>query len=1497
MSLTMPVFMPWPENSNLFQFINIYDWDILLLDQAKPVALAIQLELCIGILPCSLFVASSASEHGVLKVIGAGSIICSRNSECSGISLHAVHIECQQNTGLVSTFKIQGANLTVVNSSFSGCFSQTDGGIIQSFDQAVVNIYSSSFQDTYSSGFGGAVCSVGSSLSVFDCEFLNCSSLLGGGAVWASTFVSTYGSSVNTISASIHIESCIFTLCKSERGGGALTAFSGLSRVDGLIYIEINSSDFKNCTSRGNGGALHFIGANVQANVGNTLFKSCHSDTLGGGISAEDFAMVVLVDALFQACSAVAGGAITAIGYSRLDLYQSSFTENYAKGAGGGAINIVSSELTVRNCSCRRNRAPFGGGGAVLFQGETLSSYQIQSPHQMYCSDDNSAVYGNCLASKYGQLEILDFPSRNFSVYPGSYIHFSIVKKDIYGQTILTDSSSILQLQQATPSAILVGTLLMKVQNGRALFSVSVSPLFAQQDYNAGRALALSSPTLYVMGADSEETMCKVSNSMITKTMVVTTTNSSSVCPTGSILVLDQNGFGSCSTCGPGSYSVHPLAGIQVGIPVCLSCPAGGICPGGSIVTFNLGSWILVDGIFQLISCPDGHQLVNSFNGLFRQEAQQCLECKPPQYVLNSNNSKFVCQVWQAAIYVEISVTLQISVTQFNGELKLELITAVAMVANVSISSVVISSFSSKRRSTQDSVNVKMKVAAQTVGDAEQVRSKCVLSDLNEQLNAAGLPAASEIAAAVVSSTLSGATPINLVIGACIGGFIVLLALAGVGYYVTRVLAKQAALKAFLVSFRNAKAGDEAKSRHLPIALQKDYVAEQILGKGAFGLVVQAKRKGTSKPVAVKIIVPEKGAFDGKELRQLRREENVLDLFTLKKCEHAVSLVGIGAVKIKTDLAWFIMELLNGDNMEEYIHQQSFSKDTDCIKMSRNVLAALKVMHAEGLVHRDIKPANIMRCRIENAGEVPDEVSFTFKLVDFGTALGIDDKVAKECMMTLVSSRQMGAGTPPYMSPEMFKDPENATYSSDLWSLGVSMFEIVTGTLPFESENELLWSLAIAGNMDEHAPNVLDKLDEQRRSTFDNNLAKTIAKALEKKVANRYQTTDEMHDAVYLCLIDKGEAFYSVFISYRVASEAPLARLIFDELNHAVTPGGHRVTVYWDAHRLVKGEDWEEGFATGLLNSMCIFPLLSYGSTAPLAALPEDQLGTEDAIRKGWEDRPVGRARLQGLESDCEDNVLKEFLIASTLLKRQNSRNKTPEEKGILKVAYPILIGRQQPIGHPEYPRMGNFFQVQGGGGKYPDQPSPPTNRAVAKFLKEKANMPPDVCESAEKMSVKLVMDSLTKLQGCQLYNHPHDLSEVDLSREQSVLLGKGCAGPPSELGGVTLTEEQKSNCRCGLDERQLRMLKAEVRQKRADMFEIIDRAFASSTELLGHEESRVGSFSGTFKSIPKNQEQSSVDVTAHITLSNSSRAFLPPFPEHMERTDTEYQYAPQFST
>ena len=483
---------------------------------------------------------------------------------------------------------------------------------------------------------------------------------------------------------------------------------------------------------------------------------------------------------------------------------------------------------------------------------------------------------------------------------------------------------------------------------------------------------------------------------------------------------------------------------------------------------------------------------------------------------------------------------------------------------------------------------------------------------------------------------------------------------------------------------------------------------------------------------------------------------------------HLAVLLNIKPVEIQAEVCWLILEYLDGIDMDRIVHPYKLESskhicsqdhtiniitedqpidDIECIIVARCVLAALKVMHAEGLVHRDVKPANIVCC------QGPDGKSH--KLIDFGSTVGVDELVAKENMMTLLESSIVAVGTPPYMSPEMFKEPETASYPTDIWSLGVTMFELVTAHFPFLCEGELLWGLTVAGNMEEKAPDVLDTLPESRRSTFDHNLSRVIAKALQKKVEERYESADEMHEAVYACLIEREEACYSVFISYRVASEAPHARLLFDELNHSITPGGHRVTVYWDVRRLVKGEDWEAGFASGLLNSLCFVPLLSYGFTAPLAMLPDDSDLRAQAIMKGWEEFPLGRTRLTGTEADSEDNCLKELMIATALLEKSKSSIKTNDKRAAkLQIAYPLLVGRQQPAGHQDYPQMGNFFSVQGGGGQFSSSPSPSTARSVGNFLLNKACFDAEAVGRMELMSVNNAVNAFTRLQGCQLWNH-----------------------------------------------------------------------------------------------------------------------------------------------
>ena len=78
--------------------------------------------------------------------------------------------------------------------------------------------------------------------------------------------------------------------------------------------------------------------------------------------------------------------------------------------------------------------------------------------------------------------------------------------------------------------------------------------------------------------------------------------------------------------------------------------------------------------------------------------------------------------------------------------------------------------------------------------------------------------------------------------------------------------------------------------------------------------------------------------------------------------------------------------------------------------------------------------------------------------------------------------------------------------------------------------------------------------------------------------------------------------------------------------------------MYWDGRRAVKGEEWDQSLTDGLLNSICFFPILSYGSTAPLAALSTN---FSSAAANGWSAEPLGRQRLTGGETDPEDGVLK----------------------------------------------------------------------------------------------------------------------------------------------------------------------------------------------------------------------------------------------------------------
>ena len=268
------------------------------------------------------------------------------------------------------------------------------------------------------------------------------------------------------------------------------------------------------------------------------------------------------------------------------------------------------------------------------------------------CDATNDASYGPCLASTYSALETFNLPTAERPCSPGLEFQISVRKEDSYGQTILTDSTSLLQVfavsDNVNQSLSILGTTVVQMQQGQALFTISIQPSFASVSFAEGKAQLQSKPFIYFTGIDSQALL---NLNMRSINVGVYVTDGTDVCPAGYVLSLENsNGVharqGSCSLCKPGTYSVSPLKGaISDKDPSCLNCPLGGDCAnGGDNVSFAVGKWIVSAGIYKLIECPAGYQLQNSLtNQQFSQDSQACLKCTVDEYILNSSSPEYTC--------------------------------------------------------------------------------------------------------------------------------------------------------------------------------------------------------------------------------------------------------------------------------------------------------------------------------------------------------------------------------------------------------------------------------------------------------------------------------------------------------------------------------------------------------------------------------------------------------------------------------------------------------------------------------------------------------------------------------------------------------------------------------------------------------------------------------------------------------------------------------------
>ncbi len=238
----------------------------------------------------------------------------------------------------------------------------------------------------------------------------------------------------------------------------------------------------------------------------------------------------------------------------------------------------------------------------------------------------------------------------------------------------------------------------------------------------------------------------------------------------------------------------------------------------------------------------------------------------------------------------------------------------------------------------------------------------------------------------------------------------------------------------------------------------------ELIGQGGMGAVYRARQPNLDRLVAIKILPPEITATPGFAERFAREAR------ALAKLSHS-NIVGIYDFGRTEGLHYFIMEYVDGLNLRQLVAAGKLAP-REALQIIPQICDALQFAHDEGIVHRDIKPENVM---LDKRGRV--------KIADFGLAKLLGREPEK---VHLTGAKDV-MGTPSYMAPEQMEMPNAVDHRADIYSLGVVLYEMLTGELP-------LGKFALPS----------------RKVAVDVRLDQVVLHALEKEPARRYQHASQM---------------------------------------------------------------------------------------------------------------------------------------------------------------------------------------------------------------------------------------------------------------------------------------------------------------------------------------------------------------------------------------------------
>ncbi|MCE9573401.1 MAG: protein kinase [Deltaproteobacteria bacterium] len=270
--------------------------------------------------------------------------------------------------------------------------------------------------------------------------------------------------------------------------------------------------------------------------------------------------------------------------------------------------------------------------------------------------------------------------------------------------------------------------------------------------------------------------------------------------------------------------------------------------------------------------------------------------------------------------------------------------------------------------------------------------------------------------------------------------------------------------------------------------LNERYQITRKIGQGGMGAVYEAQHTLIGKRVAVKVLL-DKYARKEQVVARLEQEARLASSIGH---EHIIDITDFGTTS--DGRTFVVMEFLEGESLAECLHREGPLPEARILNIVAQVGSALSAAHAKGVVHRDVKPENVFLLRRKDKDYV--------KVVDFGISKSMRQTEPGEDESPRLTQTGMVLGTPLYMSPEQARGDEELDARIDVYALGVIMYELATGRVPFTGGNYL----SIISQVLNDDPIPPRTLRPELSAEFD----AVVLRAMAKERDDRYASTDEL---------------------------------------------------------------------------------------------------------------------------------------------------------------------------------------------------------------------------------------------------------------------------------------------------------------------------------------------------------------------------------------------------